>query len=89
MSCLTTVTGHSPVSAEMIDLLDSMSKEQALAHVQSVIVSTVQARDRYQTSLLGSDSKSEQFKGFLHCYVIDCNNIVKLKRLYDQIAAED
>ena len=84
---LTTVTGEcEPFSPAWLDLLDSMTKEEALAWVRKTLDTTVHHRNTYGAQLL--NCRSQDYNGVLNAYVIDCNNVVRLTKLYRDIEAE-
>ena len=78
---LTEVTGDcQPFSDQMMSELDKMSQEDALAYVDRMIKRCVQVRNYYES--LPVEPRH------LHAWVIECNNIMRFKRLHSQIASE-
>ena len=80
------IDDHGTFNDKWLDMLDRMTKVEALSHVTDVLNKTIEMRDRYQSIMLGS--VGGEFEIARHGYVIDCNNIIKLKRLRDDIYSE-
>lgn len=82
---LTEVTGEClPFSDTWLDQLDRMSQAQAIAWVQQHLDSCVKHRNTYEALMLAG----EVLPGLIHVWCIDNNNIIRFKRLLDQIASE-
>lgn len=82
---LTEVTGEClPFSEAWLDQLDRMTREQALAWVQQHLEISIQHRNHYEADLLGKGV----VPGLLHVWCIENNNIIRFKRLLDNIASE-
>lgn len=82
---LTEVTGEClPFSDAWLDQLDKMTQAQALAWVQKHLELCIQHRNTYEADLLGKGV----VPGLLHVWCIENNNIIRFKRLLDNIASE-
>lgn len=85
MSLLNTVTGEcEPFSEELLKRLDSMTKQQALEWVWMALDSTVAHRNHYEADMISKGIAP----GLVHAWCIENNNIIRFKRLYEEIAAE-
>ena len=81
----TVVTGIcAPFSDEWLNQLDRMTHAQAISWVQQHLDASIQHRNRYETEML----KDGVIPGLLNAWCIDNNNIIRFKRLLDQIASE-
>ena len=86
MSLLNEVTGEClPFDDAWLSQLDAMTKEQALAWVQRHLDSTIRHRNTYENDILSKGI----VPGLLHVWCIDNNNIIRFKRLLDEIASEE
>lgn len=82
---ITEVTGEClPFSDAWLDQLDRMTREQALAWVQKHLDSSIRCRNNYEAQILAGTITP----GLLHVWCIDNNNIIRFKRLLDNIASE-
>lgn len=84
---LTQVTGEClPFSDKWLDQLDQMSNTNAIDWVTKHLQACIISRNKYENAMLASYSK--EFEGYLHAWIIDCNNIVRFKRLLMEIENE-
>lgn len=82
---LTEVTGEClPFSDAWLDQLDRMTQAQAIAWVQQHLEASIRCRNTYEADLLGKGV----VPGLLHVWCIENNNIIRFKRLLDNIASE-
>lgn len=87
---LTTVTGTYGLPLDNAQaIIDNMTATQALDHVGKLLTMTRQLRDRYEQAMLDcDDSDVKGYKVNRHCWVIECNNIVRFKEMLIQIRGE-
>lgn len=85
MSLLSEVTGEClPFGDAWLDQLDRMTKPQALVWVQKHLDLTIQHRNTYEADML----QKGIVPGLLHAWCIENNNIIRFKRLIQDIETE-
>ena len=85
MSLLSEVTGEChPFKDAWLDQLDRMTKPQALVWVQKHLDLTIQHRNTYEADML----QKGIVPGLLHVWCIENNNIIRFKRLIQDIETE-
>lgn len=75
-----------PFSDEWLSQLDGMAKEQALEWIQKHIRASESARDRYLSTML--KASEADMPGLIHCYCIDCNNVLRFTKLFREVKSE-
>lgn len=86
---LSTVSGQdTAVTQWFLDQIDKMSKEDAIKHIEKMIDKTIKIRNEYEKRMLAHPFGTDQFNTFRHAWVIDCNNVVRLKKLLDDVRNE-
>ena len=78
-----------PFSDQFYETLNSLDTGKAISWLERHIEFTIKMRDIYQEKMIACDIKSEDFKGFVHCYWVDCNNLYRLKVLLDEVRSEE
>lgn len=68
----------------LINQIDKMTKDQALAHVKSVISATIEMRNRYETAMIDQPGVTL----YDNLWANDNAQILKLKRLLYEITQE-
>ena len=82
---LTEVTGAlEPLSDAWIDQLDAMPKQQALEWVHMHLRASIDFRNQRELSILNEGCTSAK----IHAWCIDNNNIIRFKRLHEEIESE-
>lgn len=77
-----------PFDDLFLDMLDKMTQTQAIAHLAELIEKTQFHRDNYEKMMLNTVSGTPDHEAAKHCWVIDCNNILRFKKLYDEVCNE-
>lgn len=72
------------IDQHLIDTIDVMSKDQALAHVKRVLDATIEMRNRYEEAMLDDVSRVV----YEDLWKADNQNILDLKRLLYDISQE-
>lgn len=77
-----------PFSDQFYETLNSLDTGKAISWLERHMEFTIKMRDIYQEKMLACDGKSDEFKGFVHSYWVDCNAIYRLKVLLDEVRSE-
>lgn len=75
-------------SEQFLHQVNQLSARDALALVDRSLLQTATMHDRYMHQLMNMKYDDPQFAGVQHCWWIDCNNILRLKKLHAEIESE-
>lgn len=79
------------INNEPIDFsnLDSMTRDQAISHLETLLEATISYVNRYQKMMLAHDYGTKEFNDYKHVWQIDLSNIIKIKKVLDEVRNEE
>lgn len=77
-----------PFSEQFNETLNSLDTESALAWIDLHIESGIKSRDRYQAQMIQTPADHPDFKGLVHAFWIDNNNLYRFGVLRNEIRKE-
>ncbi len=77
-----------PFSEQFDKHLNTLDTESALAWIDLHIESGIKSRDRYQAQMIQTSADHPDFKGLVHAFWIDNNNLYRFGVLRNEIRKE-
>ena len=71
-----------------LEELNHLSAENALDMVNRSLLQTATMADRYEYQVMNTKYDHPDFAGYQHAWWIDCNNVIRLKKLQSEIESE-
>jgi hypothetical protein len=75
--------------SKYLDHVNNLSKEQALVMVDKSMRLCVHWRNHYEKKMLSTMFGSPEHLGAFNAWLVDNNNLLQFKKLFDEIASED